>query len=47
LQHEQGLYSLTPQSRACCGGSKKTLFNKGDIEQLVATASAFDAHPGT
>jgi len=47
LQHEPGLYSLTPQGRVSCVASKKTLFNKSDIEQLEAAASAFDADLGT
>ena len=46
LNHEAGTYSLTEQGRASCVGSKKTLFNKGDLEQLEAAAVAFEAQLG-
>ena len=46
LHHEAGTYSFTLEGRASCVGSKKTLFNKGDLEQLEAAAVAFEAQLG-
>ncbi len=46
LDHEPGTYSLTEAGRASCVGSKKTLFNKGDLEQLEALAADFEAQLG-
>ncbi len=46
LDHEPGMYSLTEAGRVSCVGSKKTLFNKGDLEQLEALAADFEAQLG-
>ena len=46
LNHEHGTYSLTEEGRASSLGSKRTLFNKGDIEQLDSLAIAFEAQLG-
>ena len=46
LDHEPGTYSLTEAGRVSCVGSKKTLFNKGDLEQLEALAADFEAQLG-
>jgi hypothetical protein len=41
LVHEDGRYILTDTGRAHCIRSKRTLFNKGDIEQLEQAAVIF------
>ena len=47
LSREAGAYSFTLEGRTSCVGSKKTLFNKGDLEQLEAAADAFEAQLGS
>ncbi|MBM2826929.1 MAG: hypothetical protein HW403_993 [Dehalococcoidia bacterium] len=42
LDHVGGKYTLTPSGRDQCMGSKRTLFNKGDIQQLEEAAKVFD-----
>lgn len=39
--HADGEYVLTEAGRAHCVRSKRTLFNRGDIEQLEAAAALF------
>ncbi len=41
-----GAYLLSPQGRAHCSTSKRTLFNKGDIAQLEEGATLFDQKCG-
>lgn len=41
LKHTDGTYTLTETGRAHCVSSKRTLFNKGDQEQLEAAAKVF------
>ncbi len=41
LAHADGKYSLTETGRATCVSGKRTLFNKGDQEQLEAAAKTF------
>jgi len=43
LQHESGQYVLSPENRAQCVRSKRTLFNAADIQQIEAAARDFDA----
>ncbi len=47
LNHELGTYTFTKEGRASCVGSKKTLFNKGDLEQLEAAAIEFESQLGS
>ncbi len=42
LQHEPGRYFLTPENRAQCMRSKRTLFNAADVKQVEAAALDFD-----
>ena len=42
LQHADGTYVLTDAGKAHCLSSKRTLFNRGDIEQLNEAAKVFD-----
>ena len=42
LAQEEGRYLLTDIGRAHCVRSKRTLFNRKDIEQLEQAATAFD-----
>jgi hypothetical protein len=44
LEHPPGRYRLTPDGRARCITSKRTLFNPGDIRDLEAGARYFDGH---
>lgn len=44
LEHTPGRYLLTPEGRARCVTSKRTLFSAGDIRDLEAGAAYFDAH---
>lgn len=46
LEHPPGRYRLTPEGRARCVTSKRTLFSAGDIRDLEAGAAYFDAHTG-
>lgn len=41
LKHTDGTYMLTDSGRAHCVSGKRTLFNKGDQEQLEAAAKVF------
>jgi hypothetical protein len=41
LKHEDGKYTLTETGRATCVSGKRTLFNRGDQEQLEAAATTF------
>ena len=41
LEHNGDRYVLTASGRAYCTSNKRTLFNKGDIEQLEEAARAF------
>ena len=41
LTRTPGRYVLTPEGRAHCVSSKRTLFNKGDREQLEGAAAIF------
>ena len=41
VEHKAGRYVLTPEGRAQCVASKRTLFNRGDVEQLEAAAQVF------
>lgn len=43
LTHADGRYTLTELGRSNCVGSKRTLFNQGDREQLEEAARTFDA----
>jgi hypothetical protein len=47
LAHEPGRYRLTPAGRARCVTSKRTLFSAGDIRDLDAGASFFEARCGS
>ena len=42
IHHEPGRYTLTPQGRASCVSSKRTLFKAGDMGQLEAAARDFE-----
>ncbi len=42
LQHVGAQYALTAEGRAACRSSKRTLFNKRDVEQLEEAAKVFD-----
>jgi hypothetical protein len=42
LEHADGRYTLTDAGRAHCIRSKRTLFNKADIDQLEQAALVFD-----
>lgn len=42
LEHRDGQYVLTEAGRAHSVTSKRTLFNKGDVEQLEQAAHVFD-----
>jgi hypothetical protein len=42
LEHRDGRYVLTDAGRAHCIRSKRTLFNKSDIDQLEQAALVFD-----
>ena len=44
LEHAPGQYRLTPDGRARCITSKRTLFNAGHIRDLEAGARYFDEH---
>ena len=44
LHQEPGRYSLTPQGRASCVGSKRMLFKVSDVGQLEAAAHDFEEH---
>jgi hypothetical protein len=44
LEHPPGRYLLTPDARARCITSKRTLFNAGHIRDLEAGARYFDEH---
>lgn len=41
LTHADGKYTLTESGRAHCVSGKRTLFNRGDQEQLEAAAKTF------
>jgi hypothetical protein len=41
LSHSQGQYTLSEEGRAHCVGSKRTLFNAHDREELEAAAQSF------
>ncbi len=41
LKHADGKYTLTDAGRAHCVSGKRTLFNRGDQEQLEAAAKTF------
>lgn len=41
IQHADGQYALSAEGRAQCVGSKRTLFNKQDREQLEEAAREF------
>ena len=41
LVEEGGRYTLTPEGRAACVSSKRTLFNRDDREQLEGAAAVF------
>lgn len=41
LTRTDGRYTLTETGRASCVSSKRTLFNKGDVEQLEQGAKVF------
>ena len=41
VEHKGGRYLLTESGRAQCVASKRTLFNRGDVEQLEAAARVF------
>lgn len=43
LAHADGKYTLTEAGRAHCVSGKRTLFNRGDQEQLEAAAKMFAA----
>ncbi|MSQ14842.1 MAG: hypothetical protein EXR50_03140 [Dehalococcoidia bacterium] len=42
IEHGEGRYLITPAGRASCLSSKRTLFNRGDIQQLEEAAPVFD-----
>ncbi len=42
IEHGEGRYILTPTGRSYCVSGKRTLFNKGDIQQLEEAAPVFD-----
>ena len=42
LEQTERKYILTPEGRGHCKGSKRTLFNRGDIQQLEDAARVFD-----
>ncbi len=44
IHHEPGRYTLTPQGRASCVSSKRTLFKSSDVGQLEAAARDFEEH---
>jgi hypothetical protein len=43
LKRGEGKYILTAEGRAQCVSSKRTLFNRRDVEQLEAAAKVFSA----
>ncbi len=46
LQHEPGRYRLSPEGRARCVASKRTLFNASNIKDLEVGARYFEEHGG-
>ena len=42
IEHGDGIYTLTPEGRASCVSSKRTLFSQADREQLEGAAAEFD-----
>jgi hypothetical protein len=42
IEHGAGAYTVTPEGKAHCVSSKRTLFNQKDREQLEGAAAVFD-----